>query len=180
MSESETINAIGRAFRNDRVTELSVTLAKLVCAGCFDAPEFFAAPSGDRYGRHLIWRDDDLGFAIIGMTWAPGQSAPLHDHDGLWGAEAVVEGTMRETPFTLVDADAEGRCRFIQEPELLRCRGDVGTVIAPREYHAFGNAGETAARTVHVYSAEIARCRSYIAEEGGWWRPRATTLRYDV
>jgi len=180
MNNSDTFQAIGRAFRNDRVTELSVTLAELVKAGRFDAPEYFAPPSARHYGRRLIWRDQELGFVIVGMTWSPGQRAPLHDHDGLWGAEAVIEGVMRETPYTCVDVDAEGRCRFIKEADVLRCRGEVGTVIAPREYHAFENAGVKCAQTVHVYNAEIARCRSYEAEEGGWWRARATNLQYDV
>lgn len=177
---SGLIDPITRAFKSDRVTELALVLAEMARSGALDDPALFAASRDDRYARRLIWRDPGSRFVVIGMTWAPRQGSPLHDHMGLLGAEIVVSGTMRERTYRLLDRDREGRHLFAPGSQTLHGRGSVGTLIPPLEYHEFANAGDCVARTVHVYGGDLDRCSAFAAESGGWWRPKAVELRYDA
>jgi 3-mercaptopropionate dioxygenase len=169
---------IARAVRDDRVTSLAATLADLVVRDAF-GPECFLPPNPGRYARNLIWHDPDGAFVIVGMTWAPGQGSPLHDHAGLWGAEVVVDGTMSETLFTLTERGGDGRYRFERGPHRVNARGTVGVLIPPLEYHDFGNSGSTVAHTLHVYGGDLSSSQAFADDGDGWWSPRRVELRYD-
>jgi 3-mercaptopropionate dioxygenase len=173
------IRSIERAIKNDRVTGLAEVLAGLDAAGILDSPGLYAAPRPDRYSRKLVWRDPEDRFVVVGLTWAPGQTSKLHDHHGLWGAEIVVEGTMHETLYDLVDRAPDGRHQFVPGPERISFKGAIGVLIPPLEYHEFGNAGATVARTLHVYGGNLTTSNSF-ASEGTWWRPKPVDLRYDA
>jgi len=171
---------VARAFKNDRVTELARSLATLAAGGAFDDPAFYAAPGSHGYARRLVWRDPLARFVVIGMTWGPGQQSSLHDHGGLWGAEIVVEGTLCETSFRLVDRDHRGRHRFLRERAVLRERGSVGTLIPPLEYHDVCNTAAQTARSIHVYGGDLARCTRFVEEGDGWWLAQPAALQYDA
>jgi len=179
-SVDEMLAPIERAIRTDRVTALAAALARLDEAGAFDDPALFASPLPHRYARRPIACDPLGRFVVLAMSWAPAQSSPLHDHAGLWGAEIVVAGTMREKTFRLIERDGRDRYRFSPERERVAAKGEVGIVIPPLEYHEFGNAGDTPARTVHVYAGDLRRCRSYVAGEDGAWRARVAELPADA
>ena len=174
------IYPLERAVKNDRVTELAGALARLGAAGAFIDERLFAPANPVHYARRLIWRDPAGRFVVVGMTWAPGQQSALHDHAGLWGAEIVAGGVMKETTYRLVDRDADQRYMFIRERESILAQGGVSTLLPPLEYHEFGNAGTTNAYTVHVYRGDLDRCTTFLHEEGGWWRAQPASLRYDV
>jgi 3-mercaptopropionate dioxygenase len=172
------IRSVDRAIKNDRVTGLAEVLAGLDTAGLLDDPALYAAPRPDRYSRKLVWRDPDDRFVVVGLTWAPGQSSPLHDHHGLWGAEIVVEGAMHETLYELVDRAPDGRYQFVRGAERISFKGAIGVLIPPLEYHDFGNAGTGIARTLHVYGGNLTTSNAFTCE-GSWWRPKRVDLRYD-
>jgi predicted metal-dependent enzyme (double-stranded beta helix superfamily) len=174
------VEPIQRAVELDRVTTLARTMAQLEGAGAFARPELFAPVHEDRYSRSLIWRDPSDRFVIVGMAWAPGQFAPLHDHGGQWGVETVVEGAMKQTAFRLVDRDAAERYRFIREGEEISVKGSVSVVIPPVEYHAFANALPQISRTVHVYGGTFERCQKFVHDVDGWWRAETVALTYDA
>lgn len=174
------VEPIARARKSDRVTELAAALAELARRGALTDPALFAAPRRDRYARRLIWRDPSLQYVVVGMTWAPGQRSPLHDHAGLFGTEIVVTGVMTERPFHLVEKDADGRYLFLAEPQTVHRPGSISTLVPPLEYHEFANAGEGVAHTVHVYSGELRRCTIFEPHESGWWRRRTVELDYDA
>lgn len=169
-----------KAFRSDRVIELACVLAHLVEDGAFDDHSLFPEPRDDRNARRLLWREENGSLAIVAMTWVPGQQSPLHDHRGLWGAEVVVDGLIRETPFELVGRQPEGLYQFFRGRPGLLARGAVSTLLPPAEYHEFGNVGDSFAHTVHVYSGEIERCTSFSPAHGSWWRAATAELGYDV
>jgi predicted metal-dependent enzyme (double-stranded beta helix superfamily) len=174
------VEPIRRAMRDDRVTGLARALAKLEESGDFEDPALFSGALPDRYARRLIWRDPEGGFVIVGMTWAPGQSAPLHDHGGVWGVEIVARGTMRETAYRLVERDPQGRVRFVREGERVSTKGTAGALCPPHDYHTFGNAGTTPAYTVHVYGGPYARCNLYTTSDERWWTSTSVPLGYDA
>ncbi len=174
------VDPIRRAVEQDRVTMLAPAIAKLQDSGAFSFPEFFASARADRYSRRLIWADPAGRFVVVGMTWAPGQFAPLHDHAGQWGIEAIVEGSMKQTAYRLVDRDAKERYRFMREGEEIAHAGSVSVVIPPLEYHAFANSSPDVSRTVHVYGSTFERCQKFIHDADGWWRAETVELTYDA
>ena len=167
-------------MKRDRVTALAGVLAELSAAGTFADPTLFAAPRADRYSRRLLWRDRADRFVVTAMTWAPGQAAQLHDHAGLWGAEIVVRGTMRESAYRVLEHDGKGATRFAREAETVLAERSVGIVMPPHEYHAYANAGTTVSHTVHVYAGPMETCTAYTPADGDWWRGEVRTLRYDA
>jgi predicted metal-dependent enzyme (double-stranded beta helix superfamily) len=174
------IGPIGRAVDGDRVTGLARVVTQLEAAGAFEDPALYPAPRTDRYARRLIWRDPDERFVVVGVTWQPGQASPLHDHAGLWGVEIVVQGTMEEQAFRLVDRDALGRYRFHRESEGFVTRSSVGILLPPLEYHTFRNAGAQLAHTFHVYGGTLDHCRAFVEDDDGWWRGERVALAYDA
>lgn len=174
----DLIAPIARAVRDDRVTALAGVLTQLCERDAF-APELFLPACPDHYSRKLIWHDPQDRFVVVGMTWAPGQGSPLHDHAGLWGVEIVVDGVMNETLFRLVERDADGRYRFERGMHRVSGRGTVGVLIPPLEYHDFGNAGESAAHSLHVYGGDLKSAQSFAEDADGWWSARRVDLRYD-
>jgi 3-mercaptopropionate dioxygenase len=176
---TDLIAPIARAVRDDRVTSLAGVLAQLCEQGAF-TPELFAPAGADHYSRKLIWHDPEDRFVIVGMSWAPGQGSPLHDHAGLWGAEIIVDGQMSETLFTVVERGADGRYRFERGMHRVSGRGTVGVLIPPLEYHDFGNAGETVAHSLHVYGGDLKSAQCFADDGDGWWAARRVDLRYDA
>src|SRR5947209_574882 len=100
---SSVIAALTQAVKSERVTTLASALAGLLKTGAFEDERLYVRPLRTRYARKLIWRDPGNRFEVVGMSWAPGQASPLHDHGGLWGGEIVVSGTMRETRYRLLE-----------------------------------------------------------------------------
>ena len=171
---------IARAMKDDRVTALAAALRRVFEEGALEGSAFFGPPRPDRYRRKLVWRDPDDGFVIVGMTWAPGQSSPLHDHAGLWGGEIVASGAFEEVTFALMERDTEGRCRFRELETRIAGAGSVSILNPPFEYHALRNAGDVPAHTLHVYSGELARSHAFVPANGDWYLARTTELRYDA
>jgi predicted metal-dependent enzyme (double-stranded beta helix superfamily) len=176
---SSTIEAITEAVKSDRITALASALADLLAAGMLDDERLYRPPLPDHYARNLIWRDAHARFVVIGMSWAPGQGSPLHDHDALWGGEIVVSGTMHETRYQLLERDLTSRYRFAGAQSCLSSRGSVAMLTPPIEYHAFANAGDSVARTVHVYGGDLTKAQTFAHEAGQWYRAKQIHLRYD-
>jgi predicted metal-dependent enzyme (double-stranded beta helix superfamily) len=174
------VEPILRAVKDDRVTSLARTVAQLGAAGSLEDPAFFLDESPEHYARRLIWRDPENRFVVVGMTWAPGQTTPLHDHGGVWGVEIVVSGTMCETSYRLVDRDPDGRYQFVREAERISGKGEAGVLCPPHDYHVFGNVGSTPATTLHVYGGPFARCNTFTPEHDGWYRCENVQLGYDA
>ncbi len=173
------LDGIDRAIKDDRITALAAALGSLHASGVLDDPGLFAPPDFTHYARKLIWADPQRRFVVLGMTWAPGQGAPLHDHAGLWGGEIVVRGTMAETTYELTERIGE-RWRFHANEERVAPAGTVGMISPPFEYHALRNAGDSIAHTVHVYSGELMGMRVFSALAGGWYSEQRVHLSYDA
>jgi 3-mercaptopropionate dioxygenase len=174
------IAPIARAVKDDRVTALAAVLTELTNNGVFKS-DLFLPPNPGRYARNLLYREPSGGFVIVAMTWGPGQGSPLHDHAGLWGAEVVVDGAMRETTFELLERADEERYRFARGASRISKPCMVSVLNPPLEYHDFGNAAtDEVARTVHVYGGDLTVSQAFTNEGNGWWRSRRVELHYDL
>ncbi len=173
------VERIQDAIKKDRVTGLAGALSRLEADGDLADPALYAPPCPAHYARRLIWEDAAGRFVIVGMTWEPAQGSPLHDHDGLWGAEIIVDGLMRETSFRALESDARERVRFVCDREEIAAPRSIGIVIPPLEYHSFRNMGTATAHTVHVYGGVLNRCTVFSPDTDGWWTRRRAELQYD-
>ena len=53
--------------------------------------------------RWLFEREREGRYTGLIMVWPPGYSTPIHDHDGLWGIEWVLQGALGVDDFEVVD-----------------------------------------------------------------------------
>jgi 3-mercaptopropionate dioxygenase len=173
------IDPISRAVKTDRTVTLAGALAGLRQSGAI-RPEFFAPPNEQHYVRKLVWRDPRDRFVAVAMTWAPGQGSPLHDHAGLWGVEIVVDGTMCETAFELLERGADGRYRFGPGTGRQCTGGTVGIVAPPREYHDYRNDTTIVAHSFHVYAGDLKTVQTFSECGDGWWTAHSVELGYDA
>lgn len=122
-------------------------------------PEKYRTPRPDCYARRLLYRDDDLGFTAVVMTWGPGQRTMLHDHAGIWCVEGVIEGEMEVCRFELLEELGDDCFRFVERDSVHARAGSAGALIPPFEHHVLANARpDKASLTLHVYGGDMDHC----------------------
>jgi predicted metal-dependent enzyme (double-stranded beta helix superfamily) len=141
-------------------------------------PEHFRTPHPDHYARRLLYRDPDLDFTAVVMTWGPGQRTALHDHSGIWCVEGVVEGEMEVTRYELLGED-DRLFRFAERGTVQACAGSAGALIPPFEHHVLANnrPGRTSL-TLHVYGGEMDHCHIFEPSGDGSYRRVRRELSY--
>ena len=178
----EVIDVIERSFRAadpaDFLLTLQAGLVWLSRAGVLESLPY-PEQSEEHYTRRAFHIDPGHRFSILGMTWAPGQETPLHDHAGRWCVEVVVEGEMQVINFRLLHEDAHGRCRFTRCETIGATRHSSGGLIPPFEHHIFRNAGTRAAHTLHIYGGLMETCAIFEPAAGGFWQRKQKDLRCD-
>ncbi len=170
--DSGSVEEVTRRVRRSLVAALA--------SGELDLPPRFRAVLPDRHARRLIHLDPDLGFAVIAITWGPGQRTPLHDHAGTWVVEGVLHGTVEVARYELVGEDDDGRCRFAERERVRGGAGSSGALFPPFEHHVMGNASATEpAVTIHVCGEELVECAVFDPASDGRWSRTVHRLGYD-
>jgi len=132
------------------------------------------------YCRRLIHQDERLGYSILAMTWAPGQSTPVHDHAGMWCVEAVWSGEIEVVQYELVDRQSD---RYELEPRTTMRTGvgSAGSLIPPHEYHTIANPSlAKPAITIHIYAGEMDHCCVFEPLQGAWYKRQSKSLSLDA
>lgn len=145
-------------------------------------PERFHKVKPEGYSRRLLYRDAELGFTALVMTWGPGQKTALHDHSGIWCVEGVLEGEMSVQRFEMMEEPAPGVYRFEGREVLGAAAGSAGALIPPLEHHILANPGmDRIALTLHVYGGEMDHCTIFepVDEQAGLFRAKVKSLCYD-
>lgn len=146
-------------------------------------PEAFRRCRTDSYCRRLLYRDPELGFTALIMTWAPGQSTALHDHAGIWCVEGVIEGAMEVTRYELLEELEGSLCRFAERGKLSAEAGSAGALIPPLEHHVLANPQtDRVSLTLHVYGGEMDHCTIFepVEDRDGIYHRKLKTLSYDA
>jgi len=155
-------------------------LESFIPAGGLTLPERFRQMKSQSYARRLLYRDPDLGFTALIMTWGPGQRTALHDHSGIWCVEGVVEGEMEVTRYELTEELEEGLCRFVERGAVPAAAGTAGALIPPFAHHVLANARpRQASLTLHVYGGEMDHCHVFEPAGDGLYRRCIKHLSYD-
>jgi predicted metal-dependent enzyme (double-stranded beta helix superfamily) len=143
-------------------------------------PQRFRRIRPDSYARRLLYRDAELDFTALVMTWGPGQGTALHDHAGIWCVEGVVQGEMEVIRYELVEERADGACRFAERGKVQASAGSAGALIPPLEHHVLHNAHrDRISLTLHVYGGEMDHCTTFEPGGDGFYRPCFKALSYD-
>ena len=143
-------------------------------------PDHFRQPKPGSYARRLLYRDDELGFTAVIMTWGPGQRTALHDHSGIWCVEGVVEGQMEVIRYEMMEELEDGRCRFENRGAVHATAGSAGALIPPFEHHVLANAlPDRPSLTLHVYGGEMDHCKIFEPLGDGLYKPCQKALSYD-
>ena len=160
-------------------SHVKTALCDLIRAKDLEIPERYIRPLKDHYARRLLFRNDDLGYTAVVMTWRPGQKTCLHDHAGIWCVEGVVAGQMNVTRFDLVETVGD-RFRFMQVEEIKAGVGSSGALIPPYEYHVLANAlPDDVSITLHIYGGDMDHCSIFEPQADGLWAKDLKRLGYD-
>jgi predicted metal-dependent enzyme (double-stranded beta helix superfamily) len=113
------------------------------------------------YRRWLVAEGSKFSAILIG--WPPGFTTPVHDHDGLWGIELVLCGTLHVEEFEL---DRSGHRRM---PALDLAPNTAAIFDNPKYAHACSNSSPTVpALSLHVYGGSLSAYTAYPKPELGF------------
>jgi 3-mercaptopropionate dioxygenase len=181
---SELIRLVDAAMEKDSVTAtvetIKAALCRLIRSGQIELPPELIRPVDDHYARRLLHRDDERGYSIVVMTWAPGQKTLIHDHSGMWCVEGVWGGSIDVQQYERTDTGNDG-IQFEPRNSYEAGVGSAGCLIPPYEYHSISNASDaTTAVSLHIYGGEMACCGVFEQQRDGTYRRRERPLGYDT
>lgn len=136
--------------------------------GC---PEAAAALRADApgYRRMALRQAETAGdYAVLLIAWPAGHATPIHDHDGLWGIELVLDGVLQVESFAMEVAPA---LRLVPRDVVPLGIGDH-TTFSDRDYaHRCRNlSAQRPALSLHVYGGALQRYGAYDQDGDGHWR----------
>lgn len=134
--------------------------------GCPQAIGLSPASETPSYRRLPLGTDEAHGYEALLIVWPPGHATPIHDHDGFWGMEFVLDGVLEVESFRLLPQPPihleRDHCRIV----------GVGDHVAFSEVdyaHRCRNLSRNRqALSLHVYGGELNRYRSFVHDHGQW------------
>lgn len=161
---------------DDVVASVRDALASLCADPDVLLPPEILVPLDTHYARRLLHASEAHGYAVIAMTWGPGQGTAIHDHGGAWCVEGVWHGHLTITDYLPVQTDGD-RWRFVASASIQAPPGSTGGLLPPDEYHTVRNASrDEVAVSIHVYERPMVRCNVFDPEHAG----SAWTLRREM
>lgn len=118
--------------------------------------------------RWLFERERDGRYTGLIMVWPAGYSTPIHDHDGLWGIEWVLQGALSVDDFELVpNGDGTAAPHFIGTT-LLEENQSCAFLGTHGHAHRCSNlSARRPAITLHLYGGLLEIYRNYETAPGG-------------
>ena len=118
--------------------------------------------------RWLFERERDGRYTGLIMVWPAGYSTPIHDHDGLWGIEWVLQGALSVDDFELVpNSDGTAEPHFVGTT-LLEENQSCAFVGTRGHAHRCSNLStRRPAITLHLYGGLLEMYRNYETTAGG-------------
>lgn len=173
-----TLAAIARSTRDSRsehhdgtmdVAYLARTLAQAPWwDGCPTAAEAAGGDGNPGY-RRISLREPSVvdDYSVLLIVWPSGHVTPIHDHDGLWGLELVLDGVLQVESFAMT-----------LTPTLHLAAGEV-TPLGIGDHAAFSDidyahrcrnlSAQRPALSLHVYGGALKRYCAYDHDARGRW-----------
>ncbi|MEM9554481.1 MAG: cysteine dioxygenase family protein [Acidobacteriota bacterium] len=172
--------AVCRPDCEGKTSGVQETLTDMIRAGRLDLPADVKQPVPGAYARRLVYHSAEHGYVVVAMIWGPRQGTALHDHDGVWCVEGVLEGEIDVTRYEPLERDDETEAwRFGSHETVKAGVGTSGSLIPPFEYHTIANGDASAtAVTLHVYGRDLERAHIFEPVGDGWYRRVTKQLGY--
>lgn len=142
---------------------------------CPRAPQLSSDVAVAGYRRISINDGRPRGYEALVIAWPPGHITPIHDHDGLWGLELVLDGVLQVDSFHLsVDPSVSLKA----EDTIVAGVGDHVLFTDASYAHQCRNYSRNrAALSLHVYGGELNSYRSFHHELDQWRYRTHKTVR---
>ena len=111
------------------------------------------------------------------IIWPPDHHTPVHDHDGLWGIEFILDGVLEVEGFALT---LEPAPQLVSRGASTFGIGDHAAFSGADYAHRCRNlSSQQPALSLHVYGGALDRYRSFHREEeaGRWIGTEHRTVR---
>jgi predicted metal-dependent enzyme (double-stranded beta helix superfamily) len=142
-------------------------------SGCPTAPDILDPSAPQTYLRIPLVPAHATNYSVLLIAWPAGHETPVHDHDGLWGIELVLDGALQVESFSLAMRD---KPHLVSRGSTVLGLGDSATFSDADFAHRCRNlSARQAALSLHVYGGELEGFRAYAKDSRGDWN--ATTHR---
>ncbi len=159
--------------------KLRTSLCRMMRSGEIRLPECVFEARPDHYARRELYRSEQFGYAVVAMTWGPGQGTPIHDHSGMWCVEGVWHGELEICQYEKME-QAQDRYRFRPVGTIQAGTGSAGSLIPPHEYHAICNPSDSeVCVSLHIYSGPMTECAVFKPLEDDWYERDQRQLSLD-
>lgn len=135
--------------------------------GCPRAADFDEPARRGEYRRFALTEPGRGGYSALLVLWPAAHATPVHDHDGLWGIECMLDGALEVVSYTLNEADPVHPARHGQR---LLGIGDREVFDGIGHAHQCRNTSPNrAALSLHVYGGDLQRFRIWHRGEADDW-----------
>lgn len=117
--------------------------------------------------RWLFEREREGRYTGLIMVWPPGHSTPIHDHDGLWGIEWVLQGALSVDDFELGDGRSDAQPRFVGTTLLEEGQSCAFLGTHGHAHRCSNLSARRPAITLHLYGGLLEMYRNYESTRGG-------------
>jgi predicted metal-dependent enzyme (double-stranded beta helix superfamily) len=118
--------------------------------------------------RWLFERERDGRYTGLIMVWPAGYSTPIHDHDGLWGIEWVLQGALSVDDFEVVErGDGYADTRFIGTTVLDEGQSCAFLGTRGHAHRCCNLSSRRPAITLHLYGGLLEMYRNYESTRSG-------------
>lgn len=135
--------------------------------GCPRAADLVGADGAQGYRRIRLRTHSALPYSALLIAWPPGYASPVHDHDGLWGIDVVLDGVLEVQAYALPHDSAP---QAAPAGSRILGVGDVLTFPGDGYAHRCSNLSvRQPALSLHIYGGELSRYRSFHEDACGDW-----------
>jgi hypothetical protein len=133
---------------------------------CPRAPQLSSDIAAASYRRISLSDGRPRGYEALVIAWPPGHVTPIHDHDGLWGLELVLDGVLQVDSFHLSE---DPSIALEAEDTTVAGVGDHVLFTDTSYAHQCRNYSRNSmALSLHVYGGELNSYRSFHHDLGEW------------
>lgn len=144
-------------------------------ADCPHSPQLASDVASAPYRRIVLSDGRPRGYEALVIAWPPGHVTPIHDHDGLWGLELVLDGVLQVDSFHLSE---DPSIALNAEDTIVAGVGDHVLFTDTSYAHQCRNFSRSSmALSLHVYGGELNSYRSFHHDLGRWISRTHHTVR---